>query len=298
MALTRFIPYPAGVDLVLTLGPLRRGGPGDPTIRFEEAGVWRATRTPAGPATTYLVPRPPGILAEAWGPGSAWALEHTPTLLGSLDPAEEFRPHHPLIAELHRRHSGMRLPRTEAVFEALVPTILEQKVPSVEAQAAYRGLVRAFGEPAPGPAGLMLPPSPISLRTVPYWAYHRFQVERRRAETIRAAAMVAPRLEETVLMDAVAARRRLTSLPGVGVWSAEEVAVRAFGDADALSLGDYHLPHLVSWALTGAPRGSDELMVELLEPYRGQRARVIRLLEVGGVYPPRFGPRLPLRRLY
>ncbi len=286
------------MDLLLTLGPLQRGGADDPTIRFEEAGVWRATRTPAGPATTYLAARPRGILVEAWGPGSAWALEHAPTLLGSLDPADSFRPRHPLIAELHRRHLAMRLPRTEAVFEALVPTILEQKVPGVDAQAAYRGLVRAFGEPAPGPAGLMLPPAPAALRTLPYWAYHRFRVERRRAETIRAAATVAPRLEETVTMDALAARRRLTSLPGVGVWSAEEVAARAFGDPDALSLGDYHLPHLVSWALTGAPRGSDQLMVELLEPYRGQRARVIRLLEVGGVHPPRLGPRLPLGRLY
>jgi 3-methyladenine DNA glycosylase/8-oxoguanine DNA glycosylase len=298
MALARFVPLPAGVDLLLTLAALQRGGPGDPTIRFEDAGVWRATRTPAGPATTHLAPAPRGVLVEAWGPGSEWALDHAPVLLGSLDPADGFRPHHPLIAELHRRHSGLRLPRTEAVFEALVPTILEQKVPSVEAQVAYRGLVRSFSGPAPGPAGLMLPPSPEALRAAPYWEYHRFRVEQRRAETIRAAARVAPRLEDTLAMEAPAARRRLTSLPGVGVWSAEEVAARAFGDADALSLGDYHLPHLVSWALTGAARGSDELMVELLEPYRGHRARVIRLLEVSGIYPPRFGPRLPFRRLY
>jgi 3-methyladenine DNA glycosylase/8-oxoguanine DNA glycosylase len=298
MAFARLVRLPAGVDLLLTLAPLQRGGSGDPTMRFEDAGVWRATRTPAGPATTHLTPGPRGVLAEAWGPGSEWALDHAPALLGSLDPADSFRPHHPLIAELHRRHPGLRLPRTEAVFEALVPTILEQKVPSVEAQAAYRGLVRTFSELAPGPAGLMLPPSPEALRAAPYWDYHRFRVERRRAETIRGASRVAARLEETLTMDAAAARRRLTSLPGVGVWSVEEVAARAFGDADALSLGDYHLPHLVSWALTGAARGSDELMVELLEPYRGHRARVIRLLEVGGIYPPRFGPRLPLRRLY
>ncbi len=298
MPLTRFVPFPAGLDLFLTLGPLQRGGPGDPTIRFESSGVWRATRTPSGPATTHLASRPEGILAEAWGPGSDWVLEHAPVLLGRLDPAEAFRPQHPLIAELHRRHATLRLPRTDAVFEALVPTILEQKVPAVEAQAAYRGLVRAFGEAAPGPAGLMLPPSPAMLRATPYCAYHRFRVERRRAETIRAAAAVSPRLEETLTMETTAARRRLTTLPGIGVWSAEEVAARAYGDADALSLGDYHLPHLVSWALTGAPRGSDQLMLELLEPYRGHRARVIRLLEVGGVRPPRFGPRLPLRRLY
>ena len=69
----------------------------------------------------------------------------------------------------------------------------------------------------------------------------------------------------------------------------------ALGDADAVSLGDYHLPHLVAWALAGKPRGSDELMLELLEPYRGHRGRVLRLLQLAGITAPRFGPRMPLR---
>ena len=59
-----------------------------------------------------------------------------------------------------------------------------------------------------------------------------------------------------------------------------------------MSIGDYHLPHQVSWALTGEPRGDDARMLELLEPYRGHRGRVIRLLEAGGVTAPRFGPRM------
>src|SRR5947209_15595955 len=117
MALARFVPVPTGVDLQLTLAPLQRGGPDDPTIRFEDAGVWRATRTPAGPATTHLAAQPHGVLAEAWGPGSEWALDHAPSLVGNLDPADSFRPHHPLIAELHRRHSGLRLPRKKHTSE-------------------------------------------------------------------------------------------------------------------------------------------------------------------------------------
>lgn len=298
MTLSRFIPLPHPLDLTLSLAPLQRGGPADPTVRLEADRVWRATRTPVGSATTYLESRPGGILVNAWGPGAEWALDHAPRLIGNEDAPETFVARHPLLADLHRQHLDLRLPRTDAVFEALLPTILEQKVPSVEAQTAYRGLIRAFGEPAPGPGGLMLPPSPAALRATPYFAFHRFRVERRRADTIRAAASYARRLEETVGMDRAAARRRLTSLPGVGTWSAEEVAARAYGDPDALSLGDYHLPHMVSWALLGVPRGSDERMVELLEPYRGHRARVIRLLEIGGILPPRFGPRLPLRRLY
>ena len=69
------------------------------------------------------------------------------------------------------------------------------------------------------------------------------------------------------------------------------------GDPDAVSVGDFHLPNLVSWALAGEPRGTDERMLELLEPYRGQRGRVQRLLEAGGITAPRFGPRRPLRSI-
>ena len=78
-------------------------------------------------------------------------------------------------------------------------------------------------------------------------------------------------------------------MPGIGPWTAAEVMVRVLGDPDAVSVGDFHLPHLVSWALAGEARGTDERMLELLEPFRGQRARVIRLLELSG------NPRTALR---
>ena len=71
----------------------------------------------------------------------------------------------------------------------------------------------------------------------------------------------------------------------------------ALGDADAVDVGDYWLKHVVSHALTGEPRGTDERMLELLEPWRGQRGRVCRLLLHGAPPLPRFGPRLPFRNL-
>ena len=64
-----------------------------------------------------------------------------------------------------------------------------------------------------------------------------------------------------------------------------------------MSIGDFHIPNMVCWALAGEPRGTDERMLELLEPYRGQRGRVIRLLELCGVKAPRYGPRLATRRI-
>lgn len=288
---------PGPVDLRLTLGPLRCGGT-DPTIRVGHDGVWRATRTPAGPVTTRLTRDGDGVTVEAWGPGAEWALEAAPGLVGALDDDSGFEPRHPVLQELRRRLRGLRIPRTGAVVEALVPTILEQKVIGLEAKRSWAGIVRAWGDPAPGPAGgppVMLPPSPERLAATPYWAFHRFNVERRRAETVRRACTHAHRLEEAADMAPPDAFRRLTALPGLGPWSAARVALAALGDADAVAVGDYHLPHLVCWALAGEPRGDDARMLELLEPYRGHRGRVARLLVAGGVRPPRFGPRLALQ---
>ena len=47
----------------------------------------------------------------------------------------------------------------------------------------------------------------------------------------------------------------------------------------------------MGWALTGQPRSTDETMLELLEPWRGQRARVVKLIELSGLTPPKYGPR-------
>jgi 3-methyladenine DNA glycosylase/8-oxoguanine DNA glycosylase len=288
------LPFP--LDLELTLGPLQRGG-ADPTIRFESDRVWRAARTPDGPATLRLSRTIAGLKADGWGPGAAWVLAQAPAMLGFDDLPETFLPANPLLSDLHRHHPGLRLGRTGLVFEALLPTVLEQKVPSVEAWASYARLVRALGEPAPGDHGLMLSPSPRRLLTTPYWAVHRFGIERRRFEVIQFAASRAAGLERTVTLAPAEARRQLMSLPGIGQWSAAEVSIVALGDADAVSIGDYHLPHQVAWALAGEPRGTDDRMLQLLEPYRGHRARVVRLLTLGGIQAPRFGPRMRLRRI-
>ena len=122
---------------------------------------------------------------------------------------------------------------------------------------------------------------------------HPFGIEQKRADTLRRAAVRAVALERCA--DAAEATRRLMALPGIGVWTAAEVTRVAYGDADAVSVGDYHIKNTVSWALAGEPRGTDDRMLELLEPFAGHRGRVCALLAVAGVGAPRYGPRMPVR---
>lgn len=291
-------PVHGPLDLRKTLAPLGRG-PGDRTIRFVAGQAWRATRTPDGPATVALLHTGDELRAEAWGPGAKRAMAGVPALVGLAQEPARLNGAHPTVAQLARRFPGVRIPRTAAVLESLVPAILEQKVIGEEARRALFELVRLHGEVAPGPPelGLRLPPSPATLAALPYYAYHPLGVERRRAELIRRVASRAAWFEAIVDLPLPEAYARLTAVAGIGPWTAAEVAARALGDADAVSVGDYHLPNLVAFALAGEPRANDARMLELLEPYRGQRALVIRLLELSGIRAPRYGPRLSFRRI-
>lgn len=290
------------LDLRLTLDRLARG-PYDPTTRRAPDGeTWRTSRLASGPVTYRLVQAAPReVLCHAWGPGADEALETLPDLLGERDDPDGFVPPAPL-RETHRRAGGLRVPRTGRVLEALVPAILEQRVQTVAAWRSWSSLVRRYGEPAPGPAGdggMLVVPDAAAWAAVPSWEWHRAGVDPGRARTVVAAARVARRLEEcAAVLDAhgaTAAHARLQVVPGVGPWTAAEVAQRALGDADAVSVGDYHLSKAVGWALVGE-RVDDERMLELLAPYAPHRYRVVRLLEVSGRgRPPRRGPKLSIQ---
>jgi len=261
---------------------------------------WRAFRTPDGPATLRVVSRPD--LAEidlsAWGPGADWALDQAPALLGADDDPTEFVAHHPLVAELARRHPHWRIGRTGLVVDALVPAIIEQKVTGQEAFAAYRRLVQRYGEPAPGPVEdlhLRVQPTPEGIRAIPSWEWLRLPVDSGRSRPLLGAMKVAPALERAGRRGADDLDRALTSLPGIGRWTSAEVRQRALGDADAVSFGDYHVAKDIGWALTGE-RIDDDALGVLLEPYRPHRFRVQALLALARSGAPRRGPRMAPRR--
>jgi 3-methyladenine DNA glycosylase/8-oxoguanine DNA glycosylase len=282
------------VDLRATLGTLSRGT--DPTCRVAAGRWWRAGNTPDGPATLALHMAGGVVHAEAWGPGAERTLAGVPDLLGARDDIGGFVARHPVVRDAWRRHPGLRMPRTGQVSDQIIPAILEQKVSGAEAHRSWRELCRRYGEPAPGPLDppLRVPPLPAVLRDLAVWDWHRAGVTPQRRQAIRAACAVASRLEEAVAMAPAAALARLQVVPGVGPWTAAEVAQRAFGDADAVSVGDYHLSGIVGWALLGRPL-DDPGMLEVLADYAPHRHRAVRLIELSGVRKPRFGPRLPIR---
>jgi 3-methyladenine DNA glycosylase/8-oxoguanine DNA glycosylase len=230
----------------------------------------------------------------AWGPGARWAGSGVPELLGAADRPDGFDPGgHPVVADLHRRTPWLRLGRTSRTWDALVPAVLEQKVTVAEAHRVWRELLVLAGEPAPGPApeGMRVPPSPRRVLEVTDWEWHRCGLDGARRRALRAVATVASRLEPEEGCGSVTLQRRLCSVPGIGVWTAAEVAQRSLGCPDSVSVGDYHLKNIVGWSLAGRRSTDDAGMLELLEPWRGHRQRVVRLLLVGGSRPPRRGPR-------
>lgn len=304
-AIERRVALGVPLDLRATLGPLQRGR-FDPTFRWDGDRAWRAVRTPAGPVTVRLAVEAASrsLLGRAWGPGAEWFLhrladqvglhdDHRPLaeLLEALPP----RPAAELLRSWHRRSPGMRLPRTGLIADGMVGVVLGQRVTGGEALRSWRSIVRRWGEPAPGPGastlGLLVAPHPKRLAETPYWAFHRSGVERQRADTIRRVAAAAERLDAMADGPPADARQAMERIRGVGAWTSAEVALEALGDADAVAVGDFHLKNWVGWTLADEPRATDARMLELLEPYAGQRGRVARLVMRSGFAPPKYGPR-------
>jgi 3-methyladenine DNA glycosylase/8-oxoguanine DNA glycosylase len=304
--LSRTFTPPHPTDLRATLSPLWRGRR-DRAMWFGRTpteGVWRATHTPTGPGTQHLSQYGDDITVRACGPGAEWLIDHAPVIVGANDNDGGFtidRTRHELLYRTWKLHRGVRVTCTHAVWEILFRVIIEQKVTGKEARDSFIALQRVLGKPAPtapGVPALTLPPSPVDVANAPGHVFMAANVERKRADTIKQAASYAHRLDQASPLALAEAYRRLAAIPGIGVWTINEVGVIALGDCDAVSVGDYHLKNWVSWALAGEPRGTDDRMVELLEPYRPHRARMMRIIGLAGLKAPRYGPRLTIQRRF
>ncbi|MEM9041812.1 MAG: DNA-3-methyladenine glycosylase 2 family protein [Actinomycetota bacterium] len=288
-----------------------RHGPRDPTTQLTRVGrgatgagrFVRATFTPDGPGTieiAWTADRP--IDATAWGPGRAWLLDRVEAMSGHDDPAapELERCGHPVVATAAREHRTMRFGASHDLYHELLPNIIEQRITAREAVRQWRTLCLELGDLAPGPVeGLRLPPAPHVLAHTPSWWFHPRGIERKRAQTLIEVARHASKMWAWAEAGPDVVAEKLRLIRGVGVWTVGSVLSPALGDADAVPVGDYHIKNTVSWGLVGEPRGTDERMLQLLQPFAGQRGRVIRLLGAAGFAAPKFGPRqriLPMAR--
>ncbi|WP_116051262.1 DNA-3-methyladenine glycosylase family protein [Amycolatopsis palatopharyngis] len=295
--LTRHWRPPYALDVAAVLAPQQRGKADPALLRDETGTTWLAANTPEGPGTLALLGRASGeIEARAWGSGGPFLLDGLPALFGAADDDAGFVAHHEVVARARRAMPGLRIGATGRVWDALVPAVLEQKVTSIEARRSWRELCRRFGErpPGPVPSGLRMPPTPLAIRSIVDWNWHKAGVDLTRRTTLIAAARVAHRLDHAAELRGAEGRALLRKVRGIGVWTAAEIAQRAWGDPDAVSIGDFHIPTVVGYALTGAPLDDAGMLAELA-PYAPQRQRVVRYLEAAGFSRPRFGPRYPVR---
>lgn len=275
-------------------------GSADPTTRLVLGEFWRASFTPEGPATVRIMWEGGALDADAWGPGREWMIEQVAGLAGILDRGHTFTDAHPVVMRAQHDHPSVHFGASRMLYHELLPTIIAQRITSGEAVRQWYALCHRLGDPAPGPqVGLLLPPAPEVLAGFPAWWFHPLGIEAKRADALRTVARHAAKLWDWAALPPDIAAAKLELLPGIGAWTIGTVMATALGDVDAVAVGDYHLKNIVAFNLAGAPRGTDERMLELLAPYAGQRGRVVRLLMLGGRTPPAFGPRrriLPMAR--
>ena len=177
----------------------------------------------------------------------------------------------PLLAPLVARRPGLRVPGAWDGFELAVRAVLGQQITVAGATTLSGRLVSAFGEAlsVPTAEGLThLFPTPARLSDADIAS---IGLPRARAETLRALAKAAR--DQAISLDmppsVEAERDRLAAIPGIGAWTVEYIALRAFGEPDAFPASDLALRKAL--AGTGEPP-SERAVAELAEPFRPFRA--------------------------
>lgn len=290
---SRSIPFAGALDLRASLSSMASRMPGQP--RTTESEGWWIGSSPDGEVSLHLRHVSGRIDAEAWGPGSEWALDRLASFVGGDDDLESFDPPPGLIRQLHRRNRGLRLGTTGRIVDVLIPTVLGQRVTTTAAKRSYTRMIFRWGHRAPGPIEAWTPPDPGAIASLSYADLHPLGVERTRASIVIEVARRAKRLEEAMTMERDAAYGRLEAVRGIGPWTSAQAMGAAWGDPDAVPVGDYHIPNMVAWGLAGEDRGDDDRMLELLEPYAGHRRRVITLMKQAGIHAPKYGPKTAVR---
>jgi 3-methyladenine DNA glycosylase/8-oxoguanine DNA glycosylase len=169
-------------------------------------------------------------------------------------------------------------------FDVACCAVLQQRVTVREAWQEWTRIAKRYGTRA---GELLAFPSAETIARMDSWRFEELGVDPKRTRAMTGLARDVVRRGTFGWIDHARVRKHMRAVRGIGVWTTEMTMGFGYGDPDALPLADLHLPHLVTWALARERPGTDERMAELLEPYRGQRFRAVRLLLDAGIVVPR-----------
>jgi 3-methyladenine DNA glycosylase/8-oxoguanine DNA glycosylase len=266
---------------------LQRLGPYDPTAdagkdHFRKAFFYRGEA-----AAVEFLRAGDSLAVQAYGKFAEPLLEETLHGLNQDDRYSSFATEDSGVWRLHRSLPGLRLLRMPWLYDITCSAILQQRIRTVDAMRDWRRIAQRWGgEISLGPLNLRTFPSAQMLAQVAQFELQALGIDAQRARTLLKFAQESRFAPLRTTMNFAELRRHLERIPGIGPWTTESVMGYGAGDPDAAIPGDLHLPHLVCYALAGEPVGSDERMMELLEPFRGHRFRIIRLLYASGLDVP------------
>lgn len=150
----------------------------------------------------------------------------------------------PTLGPLVTRRPGLRLPGCTDGFELAVRAVLGQQVTVAAATTISGRLADALGEPFDGPPGLhRLPVTPAALAAADTDEISRLGMPRSRARTLvlLANAATAGDVDLAATADVSPAIAALKRIRGIGDWTAQYVAMRAFHWPDAWPATDLAL---------------------------------------------------------
>ena len=263
---------------------LQRLGPYDPTTDLSDDVFRKAFCYRGQPAAIEVARDGMELDVRAYGCDAEELVEETAAGLRQDDGYRCFNTGDTGVLRLHRMLPGLRVVRVPWLYDMTCSAILQQRIRTVDAMRDWRRITQRFGMAAP--LGMRAFPPAEALAAVPQFELERMGIDAKRANTLLRFAKEMRFVSLRTTMDFTQLRQTLMRVCGIGPWTTETVMGYGAGDTDAAIPGDLHLPRVICYALAGEMQGTDERMMELLEPFRGHRFRIIRLLSAAGVDTP------------
>ena len=171
--------------------------------------------------------------------------------------------HSPVMKKLCLKYPGLRFPRSWDSFESAICTILGQLVSVKQAKSLVRELVENYGEavahPLNGKSVYLFPSADVLMNA----NLEKVRTTQARRETIKlfSQAVAQGEIDLSQNQDTELFKEKILKIKGIGVWTAEYIALRALGDTNAYPATDLVLKRV----------GADmkNLKLDLLHPWRG-----------------------------